>query len=190
MDDLSKLRGVGEATVKLLAAVSITSFAALAAETPETLADKLKGAVRGSPDFADWIAQAKALGPAPDGDAVGVLPQGSLSEAVLIEQLDRMAGERGVTRTQLLVAIGLVPEAVTTVSLGTAESEGPHGGGESDPALPTATGELTHVRVTGPKKGRYRAGRRWSPEPWEGRVRRDVLAALEADRKLQVERLG
>lgn len=64
MDDLTQIKGIGKATAKRLAEAGIGSFAALAAALPEQFQaiDKLGGSPA---EWADWVAGAKALVPAP-----------------------------------------------------------------------------------------------------------------------------
>lgn len=59
MDDLTKLKGVGEATAAMLIAAGVTSIAALAAADAEALIKT--GGFKASHDVADWIAQAKVI---------------------------------------------------------------------------------------------------------------------------------
>ena len=57
MDDLTKLKGVGETTAAMLAAAGITGFADLAAADAAALTTK--GGFKPSHDVAGWIAEAK-----------------------------------------------------------------------------------------------------------------------------------
>ncbi|MCU0502942.1 MAG: DUF4332 domain-containing protein [Anaerolineae bacterium] len=58
-DDLTLIRGVGPKFANLLAAAGITTFAALAAATPEELQEAIDPPTWQKPDYAGWIAEAK-----------------------------------------------------------------------------------------------------------------------------------
>lgn len=79
-----------------------------------------------------------------------------------------------------------------------AEAEGqdtppsPTAGGDQAGADPQASPSVPGlvVRVTGPKKGRWRAGRHFTAEPVDipmDELTGDELAALEADPKIEIE---
>ncbi len=58
-DDLTLIRGIGPKFANLLAAAGITTFAALAAATPEQLQEAINPPAWQKPDYAGWIAEAK-----------------------------------------------------------------------------------------------------------------------------------
>ena len=58
-DDLTLIRGIGPKFANLLAAAGITTFAALAAATPEQLQEAINPPTWQKPDYAGWIAEAK-----------------------------------------------------------------------------------------------------------------------------------
>jgi len=63
-DDLAKIRDIGPRFAEALAAIGITSYAQLAAQTPETLAEKLAPHVNVRAQRIrerDWIGQAERL---------------------------------------------------------------------------------------------------------------------------------
>ncbi len=60
-DDLTRLVGIGPAFAGRLAAGGITTFAALAASTPDALAELVQAPDWRRPDYANWIEQARAL---------------------------------------------------------------------------------------------------------------------------------
>lgn len=64
MDDLTRIKGIGNVTAARLAGAGFDGYAALAAATPEQLQaiDRLPGSPA---DWSDWVNQAKALMPAP-----------------------------------------------------------------------------------------------------------------------------
>lgn len=59
-DDLTRLVGIGPAFAGRLAAGGITTFAALAASTPDALAELVQAPDWRRPDYANWIEQARA----------------------------------------------------------------------------------------------------------------------------------
>jgi hypothetical protein len=59
-DDLTRIKGIGPTFARRLQEAGITSFAALAALSPEE-AREISGATNWQADPADWIAEAKAL---------------------------------------------------------------------------------------------------------------------------------
>jgi len=58
-DDLTLIRGIGPKFANQLAAAGITTFAALAAATPEQLQEVTNAPTWQKPDYAGWIAEAK-----------------------------------------------------------------------------------------------------------------------------------
>jgi len=60
-DELEVIKGIGPKYASKLRAAGITSFAALAALTPERLAEIIQPASWQRPDFSGWIAEAAAL---------------------------------------------------------------------------------------------------------------------------------
>lgn len=60
-DDLTRLVGIGPAFAGRLAAGGITTFATLAASTPDALAELVQAPDWRRPDYANWIEQARAL---------------------------------------------------------------------------------------------------------------------------------
>lgn len=60
-DDLTRLAGIGPAFAAHLHAAGVTTFAALAASTPEALAAIVQAPDWRRPDYASWIDQARAL---------------------------------------------------------------------------------------------------------------------------------
>jgi predicted flap endonuclease-1-like 5' DNA nuclease len=58
-DDLTLIRGIGPKFAGQLAAAGITTFAALAASTPEQLQETVNAPTWQKPDYAGWIAEAK-----------------------------------------------------------------------------------------------------------------------------------
>ena len=58
-DDLTLIRGIGPKFASQLAAAGITTFAALAAATPEQLREAVNPPTWQKPDYAGWIAEAK-----------------------------------------------------------------------------------------------------------------------------------
>ncbi len=62
-DDLTQLAGIGPAFAGKLAAAGVTTFAALAASTPDGLAAIVQAPDWRRPDYASWIEQARALKP-------------------------------------------------------------------------------------------------------------------------------
>ena len=58
-DDLTLIRGIGPKFANQLAAAGITTFAALAAATPEQLQEAVNAPTWQKPDYAGWIAEAK-----------------------------------------------------------------------------------------------------------------------------------
>jgi WS/DGAT/MGAT family acyltransferase len=60
-DDLTRLTGIGPAFAGRLAAAGVTTYAALAASTPDTLAAVVQAPDWRRPDYASWIDQARAL---------------------------------------------------------------------------------------------------------------------------------
>lgn len=61
-DDLTRLTGVGPKTAEALHTIGITTFAGMAAATPQELAEKLKGLRGISPEkVSNWIKQAAEL---------------------------------------------------------------------------------------------------------------------------------
>jgi predicted flap endonuclease-1-like 5' DNA nuclease len=59
-DDLTRLAGIGPAFAGRLRAAGVTTYAALAASTPEALADIVQAPDWRRPDYARWIEQARA----------------------------------------------------------------------------------------------------------------------------------
>lgn len=59
-DDLTRLVGIGPAFAGRLRAGGITTFAALAASTPDALAELVQAPDWRRPDYANWIEQARA----------------------------------------------------------------------------------------------------------------------------------
>ncbi len=59
-DDLTRLAGIGPAFAAHLRAAGVTTFAALAASTPEALAAIVQAPDWRRPDYASWIEQARA----------------------------------------------------------------------------------------------------------------------------------
>ncbi|MBN9335632.1 helix-hairpin-helix domain-containing protein [Devosia sp.] len=83
MDDLTKIKGIGNATAKRLAGAGIVSFATLAAALPEQFQAIEK--LGGSPtEWADWVAGAKALVPTPV-DLSQAAPEKIDAQAALID---------------------------------------------------------------------------------------------------------
>lgn len=62
-DDLTRLVGIGPAFAGKLAAGGVATFAALAASTPDALAELVQAPDWRRPDYANWIEQARALAP-------------------------------------------------------------------------------------------------------------------------------
>lgn len=60
-DDLTRLAGVGPAFAATLRAAGVTTFAALAASTPDALAAIVQAPDWRRPDYTSWIEQAQAL---------------------------------------------------------------------------------------------------------------------------------
>jgi large subunit ribosomal protein L21 len=60
-DDLTRLAGIGPAFAGRLRAAGVTTYAALAASTPEALAAIVQAPDWRRPDYARWIDQARAL---------------------------------------------------------------------------------------------------------------------------------
>lgn len=56
-DDLTKIKGIGPVSAKTLGTIGITTFAALGAADPATIAAQFDSRA----DVNDWIAQAKQL---------------------------------------------------------------------------------------------------------------------------------
>lgn len=107
MDDLTKIKGIGKATAKRLVDAGIASFAALAAALPEQFQsiDDLGG----SPvQWAEWIAGAKTLAPAPV----------DLSQAPASE-IDAQAARIDAARDRLDLAIVAVSAAQAKLGNGT-----------------------------------------------------------------------
>jgi predicted flap endonuclease-1-like 5' DNA nuclease len=59
-DDLTTIKGIGPTFARRLQEAGVTSFAALAALTPER-ARELSGAANWQADTAEWVAEAKKL---------------------------------------------------------------------------------------------------------------------------------
>lgn len=95
---------------------------------------------------------------------------------------------RGRFRTHVQDVFAATISAVNDeVSTHTPRGE-PEQGGEDNPVLPAA-GDV-RVKVTGPKQGRWRAGRQWTAEPVAAVVSATELEALKADPRLAVEILA
>lgn len=80
MDDLTRIKGVGDATAKALSAAGVDGFSALAAADAEALmAHEAFRGMRASPgDIAAWKAEAAAIAasPKPSGADGGAAPTG------------------------------------------------------------------------------------------------------------------
>ena len=61
LDDFEPLAGIGPVYEQRLYEAGITTYAALAATTPEQLAEICQAPSMQEPNYADWIEQAKAL---------------------------------------------------------------------------------------------------------------------------------
>lgn len=164
-DDLTRIKGIGRATAERLAQADAGSFAALAAADPEALAahDALRG-VRASPaDIPAWIAAAAELAGGQDIQSAKDSPEGVVPPA---------------DRAETPHKPGAVPPGKPTggtTPAGSLASEIPPG-----PVLV----------VTGPKRGRWRAGRLFGPVPTRlsvALVTDAERAAIEADPALTAE---
>lgn len=169
MDTLETLKGVGPAAAQVLQAAGLTSFAQIAALGADELAARVEaaGGLKGNPDFAGIVEAAKAASRPLEGALQG----------------DGAASPEVDTHPEAKASSGKAG--------GTGENEPAQ---ERDASRPSVGGgadaTLSHVRVTGPRKGRWRAGRHFNAEPRELTVTAAELAALAADPRLKVERVG
>ncbi len=106
-DDLALINGVGDKTAAALKAAGITSFAALAAATPEQLDEITKKAGLHTGDYAAWIAQA--------GQFAGKRSQGITDLVACPQDLAKVKGIGSVYETKLYEAgIGAFSELANT----------------------------------------------------------------------------
>lgn len=170
MDDLTRINGIGPATARALAAAGIDSIAALSMANPAELAahDAFSG-LRASPgDLENWIAEAQQIAGKPvalqvaqdgEGSVTGNPPDSAVTQSEPPAVSPELNTESGEDSAQADAAESAEPQHRPP------EVPGATGAGEADsktpppapaPDAPNLDG-FTLI-VTGPKRGRRRAG--------------------------------
>lgn len=142
MDDLTELKGIGKSGAKVLAKAGLSDFAKIAAADPETRPDGLAASV----DWDAVITEAKEF-----SKDTEINPEGRSGTA-------REAPSSGTAAEATPPIVGTQSAAQSTPEPGSDLAAGQSGSHEDD-----LTGEF--LLVTGPKKGRWRAGRHITAEP-------------------------
>lgn len=177
MNDLTRINGIGPATARALAVAGIESITALAAADAAALAahEAFRGLRAGPGDLAGWIAQAReAAGTAPPPD---------------------MNTEGGKDSARAVAADSAEPPLQSPEP-----TRGRTGAGKADEDLPPAPAPAFTppapdlagfvLIVTGPKRGRRRAGMGFDATPRRieaDQLTPDQMAALRDDPALTVE---
>lgn len=160
MDDLTRLKGIGKVAAKILTDAGLTTFAAVAA----SYGSRPEG-LAASVDWAAVVAEAAGLSTkdTEGGSDANGAPNGTAATSATSES-EEQDGQSGARSDE--------PEKGGQVS-----------GAGSEPAPGAA------LTITGPKRGRWRAGRHFGPQPVTiplADLTEAEIAALRADPALTV----